>query len=281
MEGENPTDTRRLVVLRDITGIATFYEQMQRADRLAAVGTLATGIAHEIRNPLASIRGMMQLLAESTGDSANGLPEIVQAEYHHRMLKEVDRLEKLVAGIMNFAQAAHSPVEEVDINLLLREVIESAQMQSEDASASIEINWDLDEKLPRVHLQAERLRQALLNLAINAFQHCASNGLGWIRVQSLYLPINHQRPIIICIANPGEMIAENARERLFEPFYTTKPDGTGLGLPIAYQTIIANGGVLELECGDGEIQFWVRLPKEHALARSDSGHIRVPTPAAY
>ncbi|HMZ51810.1 MAG TPA: histidine kinase dimerization/phospho-acceptor domain-containing protein, partial [Candidatus Sumerlaeota bacterium] len=236
LEGQAGAEPRYLVEVRDITGIAGFYEQMQRADRLAAVGSLATGIAHEIRNPLASIRGMVQLLDESCNDQENPMPEGVQSDYHRRIQREVDRLEKLVAGIMNFAHAVETPLEDVDIGALLRDVMHSAQLQAGEGAEEVEVEWELDPQMPRALLQAERLRQALHNLAINAYQQCIEKKCSPIRVQTMYLAVNHQRPIIICIANPGEPIEEAMRERLFEPFFTTKSEGTGLGLPIAYQT---------------------------------------------
>ncbi|MEO8376574.1 MAG: histidine kinase dimerization/phospho-acceptor domain-containing protein [Candidatus Sumerlaeota bacterium] len=274
LEGQEGAEPRYLVEVRDITGIAGFYEQMQRADRLAAIGSLATGIAHEIRNPLASIRGMVQLLEESNCDVSNAMPPPAQTEYHQRIQREVDRLEKLVAGIMDFAQAVETPLEEIDIGALLHDVVHSAQLQAGEGAEKIEVEWDLDPQMPRAFLQAERLQQALHNLAINAFQHCITSNCSPIRVQTMYLAVNHQRPIIICIANPADAIDEAMRERLFEPFFTTKPEGTGLGLPIAYQTIRANGGVLELECEDDEIQFWIRLPLEASIQRSDSKTVK-------
>ncbi|MCC6546437.1 HAMP domain-containing protein [Candidatus Sumerlaeota bacterium] len=279
LEGTEGAGPRYLVEMRDITGIAGFYEQMQRADRLAAIGTLATGIAHEIRNPLASIRGMVQLLEESNLDQENPMPGSAQTDFHQRIQREVDRLEKLVAGIMNFAQAVETPVEEVNISALLRDVVHSARLQAGEGAEAVEVEWDLDTQMPTAMLQAERLRQALHNLAINAFQHCIAHKRSPIRIQTMYLAVNSQRPIIICIANPGEAIDEAMRERLFEPFFTTKPEGTGLGLPIAYQTIRANGGILELECEDEEVQFWIRLPVESSVQRSDSKAVKRPSMA--
>lgn len=273
METQEGETIRVLMEVRDISGISSFYEQIQRADRLAAIGTLATGIAHEIRNPLASIRGMVQLMAElapppqqsdDPNDSQAG------ADYHRRIIKEVDRLEKLIAGIMKFAHAEDSPAEEVDVNMLLHEVVDTARHHVQGADA-IDVRWELDEALPRAKLQPERLSQALINLVTNAFQHCVNHQLSPVRIQSMHLPVNSQRPIIVCIANPGDTIPEADRERLFEPFYTTKADGTGLGLPIAYQTIKSNGGILELECEEGEIQFIVRLPKDVASQKTASG----------
>ncbi|CAN5204477.1 hypothetical protein BH09SUM1_BH09SUM1_33960 [soil metagenome] len=276
LEGDADGSSKLLLEVRDITGISSFYEQMQRADRLAAVGTLATGIAHEIRNPLASIRGMTQLLAESAAEANGGEPDPA-ADYHGRIIREVDRLEKLIAGIMDFAQSEDAPGEDVDLNQLLHEVVDSARHHAGDAAAGVTVEWELDHTLPHSTLQGERLRQALLNLVVNAFQHCSAAGSrGPIRVQTLYLSVNSQRPLIICIANPAEPLDEQKRERIFEPFYTTKPEGTGLGLPIAYQTIASNGGVLEVECENDEIQFWVRLPMHSTIPRSGSRIIPRP-----
>lgn len=277
MEGSDGGNTRLLLEVRDISGIGSFYEQIQRADRLAAVGTLATGIAHEIRNPLASIRGMAQLLAES--DSQDSSAGSSSSEYHRRIIREVDRLEKLVAEIMNFAQTQDEPPEEVDINEMLREAAESARLRVGDKAASIKLEVEFDETMPRAMLQGSKLRQAFLNLLVNAFQHAALQGSGPVRVQTMHLAVNPQRPIIACITNPGQPIDEQMADRIFEPFYTTKPEGTGLGLPIAYHTVLSNGGLLELECENGEIRFWIRLPKETRGTRSASKIIpRYTTP---
>jgi nitrogen-specific signal transduction histidine kinase len=266
LEGRSPQEDQVLLEVRDITGMAGFYEQIQRADRLAAVGTLATGIAHEIRNPLASIRGMVQLLAEAGPEGVGS-----STEYTTRILREVDRLEKLISGIMDFANKEGSPPEEVDINALLTEVVESARLHVGGPAMEVALIWELDSSLPKAILQAERIRQALLNLMVNAFQHCVSKvPKGPIRIQTIHLAVNQQRPIIICLSNPAEALDEIARERIFEPFYTTKPEGTGLGLPIAYQTVASNGGILEVECEGGEIQFWVRLPTESPRSKTAS-----------
>lgn len=251
------TSPQFLLEVRDITGMVSFHQQMQRTDRLAAVGTLATGIAHEIRNPLASIKGMVQLMAESARMQSGGATE-EESEFHERVIKEVVRLEGLVSAIMDFAQGEDVPPEPTDVNALLCEAVEASR-QAVETEAIIEVAYELDETLPLANMQAHRLQQAFLNLTRNAFQALAENG-GRIRIHSLHLPVNEERPIILCIANTGEPIAPEQRERIFEPFFTTKAEGTGLGLPIAYQAVAANGGMLELECEGGEIQFWVRLP---------------------
>jgi signal transduction histidine kinase/HAMP domain-containing protein len=264
LEGAGDQEPRILVEMRDITRIINFYEQMQRADRLAAVGTLATGIAHEIRNPLASIRGMIQLMEESQKnlESPDSLP--CEDNYYCRILHELDRLGKLVNGIMDFANLEDSPAEPVCINTLLQEIDESIHMNFGSLPQGLEVIWELDQNLPKTTLQINKLKQGLLNLLTNAYQHCIENKTGPIRIQTMYLPVNKNRPVIICISNPSEHIDEELKDRLFEPFYTTRAEGTGLGLPIAYQTIVGNGGVLDFEYEEGEVQFWVRLPLDES-----------------
>jgi signal transduction histidine kinase len=253
--------------MRDVSGIYNFYEQIQRADRLAAIGTLATGIAHEIRNPLASIRGMVQLMAETAAEN----PETDRHPgYHARILREVDRLEKLITDIMDFAHAGDSAPEEVNLNQLLFEACEAARYKLGEVRACVDLRLCLDEDLPTTILMADRVRQAILNLVLNAFEHAASIGRGPVRVTSQVDTADTNRPILLTIANPGEPLDDITRERIFEPFYTSKPEGTGLGVPIAYQTILANRGTLELQCEEGEIRFLVRFPRDMQGSRSAS-----------
>jgi signal transduction histidine kinase len=261
-----------LLELRDISGMQSFHAQMQRADRLAAVGTLATGIAHEIRNPLASIKGMVQLLEEEVrplGAAAENAPD-----YCQRTIREIERLERLVRAIMDFAQGDDVPPEEIDLNEFVREVTGAAR-HAADPEEQVELRYELDPELPPVTLQAHRLRQAFLNLALNALQHAREHG-GHVRVQTMFLPVNEARPAIVCFANPCDPMSPEMRDRLFEPFYTTKEEGTGLGLPIAYQSVRANGGVLDLEFDEGEAQFWVRLPLSTRGTRGST--VGIPKP---
>lgn len=262
-----------LFEVRDITGAQSFREQMQRADRLAAVGTLATGIAHEIRNPLASMKGMMQLLDEqSRGDQPALIPP---QEYHQRIIGEIERLERLVNAIMDFAQGDPEPAAETDLNELLRSVAEGAMLSSESDAHLVQLRMEFDPNLPMPSVQQGRLRQALLNLARNAVEHVVAHGGGVVRLSTMYLPVNELRPIILCVANSCDRMMPDELERLFEPFHTTKAGGTGLGLSIAYQAVVSNGGILEADWEDGEIRFWVRLPMDARLdLRRSSGVVR-------
>ncbi len=266
LEADSRQHDEILLEIRDITSMAGFYEQIQRADRLAAVGTLATGIAHEIRNPIASVRGMAQLLAE---DVQNNNPDNPDTSIHDRIIKELDRLEKLISGIMTFAQPVETHVEEIDINSLLQEVDSAARASVGAEADEIRVSWELDSNLPKACLQGEKLRQALLNLLLNAYQAVVSTSRKAIEIRTSCYDTERQRPLEITLSNPGQPLSEEQMERIFEPFYTTKAEGTGLGLPIAYHTILSNNGTLEVFYENGMITFRVSLPLESK--RSASG----------
>lgn len=250
-----------LMEIRDIAGIANFYDQIQRADRLAAIGTLSTGIAHEVRNPLASIRGMVQLMSEFNEKEAD-------REYLDRITREVDRVDNLLKSIMDFANIADTPAEVTDLNHMIEDVLESARMSIGDGADSVEVELNLDAAVPAATLRRDRIRQALLNLAVNAFQHCVQNKTGPFQVSTNYQEVDIERPVTIVFSNPGHPIEDTDAERLFEPFFTTKDNGTGLGLPIAHQIIQANGGLLEFSNDNESFTFIIRLPLD--LGREES-----------
>ena len=260
-----------LLDIRDLTSMEPFYLEMQRADRLAAVGTLATGIAHEIRNPLASIRAISQLLREDLRGQAESRP----ADYLSRVEREVDRLDRLVRSIMEFSRQEETPPVHVDVNKLLQETLEAARARVEpDPAMPVAIEWGLDPNIPIIYADEPRLSQALLNLMINALEELRKHG-GKLVVCSRWNPKSRARPIELRLSNTGDPIPEELHERLFEPFYTTKPEGTGLGLPIAYQIIVSQGGMLEVRCADGMVHFMVRLPVagHQSLAYTDDEEV--------
>ncbi len=257
-----------LVDLRDLTNMRGFYEQMQRADRLAAVGTLATGIAHEIRNPLASLRAMTQLMHE---DSVRAGHRRSADDYLPRILREVDRLDRLVGSIKEFASQEQSPTVPVSLNDLLREAWQTARHRVElNPDIRLEDVWELDESLPQCPLEEARILQALTNLMVNALEAIREDEHATVAISSRFVEENHQRPIVLYIRNSFPEITRDETERLFEPFYTTKAEGTGLGLPIAYQIVTANSGVMEVHSDDGMFEVWLRFPLQ-------GRHARIPT----
>jgi two-component system sensor histidine kinase HydH len=242
-----------LLMLRNLSALRSFHEQMMRADRLAALGTFATGMAHEIRNPLASVKGMVQLLGEMR--DTERLPAFTE-----RIVEEIARMELLIAEVMDFAQPEALQPVATNLVTLAREALETAISRCNPQQHHIRITRELN-PLPRCLAEPRRLHRALVNIMINAFEATPPGGEVVIRTQRLDDQHSGERPLVISIINTGEPVPPADRQRIFEPFYTTKSSGTGLGLPIAYQIIASNRGAIEVECSEGKTSFRIRLPE--------------------
>ena len=233
---------------RDLSALKSFHTQMQRADHLAAIGSFATGIAHEIRNPLSSIRGMAQLLAEDFAQDKKG------KHYVNQIVREVDRLEKVIRSILDFSQPESTRPVPCDVNQLLAGALAlcKSRFGSENNCAfRIRETYGI---LPLCRLQADKITQAFLNIILNAFEATPPQGTVILRT---YFDERDKKgkSITVEIANTGSTIRESEIERIFEPFYTTKDTGTGLGLPIAYQIVSYNQGTIEVR----SLQDWTKV----------------------
>jgi two-component system sensor histidine kinase PilS (NtrC family) len=235
-----------LIAFQDLTDYKTMEEQLKRADRLAAVGRLASGLAHEIRNPLASISGSVQLLLED---------DKVKPEDRDLMgivVKEADRLNLLLSDFLNFARPAPLHREAVDIMRLLDELVALLEASGQYKDIKIERTYSGSFKM---NVDPQKMHQVLWDLLINAAE--AAQPAGKIRIS-----VNRQGNEII-IEDSGPGIAEEDRDKLFEPFYTTKPKGTGLGLANVYANVEAHGGHVFVEPGKlGGARFIIDIPKE-------------------
>ena len=214
-----------LITFQDLTEIKTLEGELKRAHRLAAVGRLASGLAHEIRNPLASISGSVQLLLED---------EKVRDEDRHLMeivIKEADRLSALLSDFLNFARPAPLQLESVDLVAMLDEMIALLSASGQFNNVTVDKAYHGPVTMTA---DPQKMYQVLWNLLINAGE--AVQPAGEIRVEI----IEEKGEIIIEDSGPG--IAEEDRDKLFEPFFTTKGKGTGLGLANVYANIEAHGG---------------------------------------
>jgi len=232
-----------LIAFQDLTGIKTLEDQLKRADRLTAVGRLASGLAHEIRNPLASISGSVQLLLED---------EKVRDEDRHLMeivIKEADRLSALLSDFLNFARPAPLQLEPIDMAALLDELIALLSASGQFNNVTVEKAY---RGPARMNLDPKKMHQVFWNLLINAGE--AVQPSGRVRVEI----VEEKSEIIIEDSGPG--IAEEDRDKLFEPFFTTKGKGTGLGLANVYANIEAHGGHIFVEPGNlGGARFTICL----------------------
>ena len=204
------------------------FEQLRRADRLAALGELSAGLAHEIRNPLGSIEGAVQILGR------HELPEETRQEFTDMAYREVLRVKGLLTNFLEFARPQPPRVLASEVALLLQSV---ANLASESAMmARVSFRIDSAVGLPPVAVDPEQIKQVLLNLVINSVQSMPNGGKIALRARQ------DSDWIQVDVEDEGVGIPPEDLERVFDPFFTTRTNGTGLGLSIAYQIVNQHGG---------------------------------------
>ncbi|HEY7374760.1 MAG TPA: ATP-binding protein [Polyangia bacterium] len=237
------------------------YERMKERDRLAALGQMAAGLAHEIRNPLGSIKGAAQYL--QPGQSGASSREDTRA-FLDIIIEEVNRLNKIVSQFLDYARPYRGEQRQLDVTDVLKKTL--ALLTKEAAAESkVEILTDFADKMPPVRADAEQLLQVFLNLSLNALQAMPSGGKLWI---STALRRSTRRGAAaafqeVRFRDAGVGIPAGDLKNLFIPFFTTKEKGTGLGLPISQRIIENHGGTIEVRSQPGEgATFTVLLPIE-------------------
>ncbi|WP_303722689.1 cache domain-containing protein [Malonomonas rubra] len=206
-------------------------EQLLRHEKLAAIGSLATGVAHEINNPAAIIRGNVEILQMSLAADA---PEQEEAR---EIMNQVERVSLITKNLLSFAGRQELNSEQVEVNQLLEEIL--AQISHQQPFGQVRIERQL-EKLPMIPGDHERLRQVFTNIILNALQ--AMQGEGILKLVSYAEAEN----VVIRISDTGPGVSQEEKEKIFNPFFTTKKSGTGLGLSVSYGIIQAHEGNIEL-----------------------------------
>ena len=202
---------------------------LRRSERLAALGRLLAGVAHEVRNPLAGIRSTAQLWQRGLGHGAASVEGLVH---------EVDRLEQIVSSLLQFSRADAQTLAPGDLNAIVAEAARLAEGVAGPDGVRVEL--DLDPGLPPVVMAAPALLQVFRNLTANAAQAMPRGGM--IRLSTRRDP--SRRSVVAAVADTGPGLSEDVAGRLFEPFFTTKAEGTGLGLAIAREIALAHRGDL-------------------------------------
>jgi signal transduction histidine kinase len=232
-------------------------DELRRAEHLAGLGKLLAGVAHEVRNPLAAVRSTVQLwerLPDSTRTPAS-LGAVVGA---------VDRLNALVSRLLFFSRADHAEQKPVDLTQILAQTMDLLQAQAADQGVRLE--RELAANLPGVPGSPSALREVALNLLTNALQ--ATPRGGCVRCTTGYL--KKSREVEVRIRDTGTGVAPENRSHLFEPFFTTRPQGTGLGLALCREIVGNHGGRIEYEAGEnGGSTFRFVLPIAGAESRED------------
>lgn len=239
-----------LFLFRDLREIRALQEQLQRSERLSALGHLAAGVAHEIRNPLSSIKGFATYLA--------GKVQGADQEAARTMVQETDRLNRVVSELLEFARPARMALQPTALNAVVERALRL--VQSDADARQIQVVFVPEKALPLLALDAERLTQALLNLFLNAVQAMDTHGV--LRVETLFDGADKKR-VLVRIADTGCGISHSQLAGIFNPYFTTKLSGTGLGLAIVHRIIEAHGADIgvQSEAGQGTL-FTLAFPCE-------------------
>jgi two-component system, NtrC family, nitrogen regulation sensor histidine kinase GlnL len=239
-----------ILLLRDIKHRKELEEDLKRADRLVLIGTLAAGLAHEIRNPLGGIKGAAQLLRRSSDNNSS------VREFTDIMIREVDRVDQLIEQLLDLSRPAQLTLAPVNIHEILEDVL---LLEAQTVSGrEIHIRKRFDPSLPPIRGDRAQLSQVFLNLVKNAFQAMERGGALTIitRVETDYhirgQGMGPNRFIWVDLADEGGGIREEDLAHIFSPFFTTKINGTGLGLATCYRIIKEHGGTIRVESTEGK-----------------------------
>jgi two-component system sensor histidine kinase PilS (NtrC family) len=231
--------TGTVITFQDLTHIRALEETSRRQDRLAAIGRMAASIAHEIRNPLAAMRGSIQMLrADMEGESS-------QTELMEIILRESDRLNRIISDFLNYARPRSIIQAEVDVAALLRQTFTLLRNSAETNESHI-IEEDVPHTPVLIDADSEQLQQVFWNLARNALQSMPGGG----KLRTTVQRHTHNR-LRIAFSDTGRGMSPEQVERLFEPFSSTT-GGTGLGLSIVYQIIRDHGGTINVRSREGQ-----------------------------
>lgn len=236
-----------VVTLEDVSDIKTLTDQLIRADRLAAMGELTAGVAHEVRNPLGVIRASVQLLEDARGDEVrirNAAAVIKQ---------EIDRLDKVIKALLDFGRPSKPTLVATDLGEVLEDIVLFTNRFAKQSDVHINMVPPYD--LPRVSGDPDQLKQVFLNLVTNAVQAMDDVG-GEIEISAK----GDGDYVVVVVKDTGPGIEAENLPKVFDPFFTKRAEGTGLGLTIVHRIIDEHDGHIEVESSPAGTTFTVTLP---------------------
>jgi len=249
LKDENDVFLGNILLFKDLTEVRTLRREVARSQRLASVGRLAAGVAHEIRNPLSSIKGFATYFKERYPER----PEDQRTA--DIMIQEVDRLNRVVGQLLEFAKPVPVKPKPVSLQALLNDSIKLIRDRA--AEKNISIQTQNNTRMDEVRIDPDRINQVLLNLYLNAIDSMESGGELKVEIFS----DGQRRNVVIQVSDTGRGISRENLSKIFEPYFTTKSTGTGLGLAIAHNIVEAMGGKITV-VSDKEVgtTFTVALP---------------------
>ncbi len=226
-------------IFRDLVEVRRLQQEVERTKRLASLGSLAAGVAHEIRNPLSSVKGFATYFREKLKDSPQ------DRDTATTMIQEVERLDRVIGQLLEFARPSTLKIKPVRVTDLIRHSLKL--IEGDARTKGVEVKADLPANLPQALVDADRMNQVLLNLYLNAIQAMDGGGVLQVTVSR----DDSRKLTTITVSDNGRGIEAADQERIFDPYFTTKSDGTGLGLAIVHKILDAHGGSIKVRSQKG------------------------------
>ncbi|NOY08943.1 MAG: PAS domain-containing protein [Spirochaetes bacterium] len=241
-----------LVHIEDVTEKRSREARLRRAESLAALTTLAAGVAHEIKNPLGSIGIHLQLIQKEIGNR-----EVIKSETIRKYLdvinEEVDRLNRIVVDFLFAVRPMDTKLEEQDLNQVLKDLFNFLQYELKESGVKLKVK--LAEQLPKIKIDEKYIKQALLNLVKNSLYAMQDGGSLIVRTERA------GGAVLLIITDTGTGIPDEILDKIFEPYFTTKDFGTGLGLTLVYKIIKEHMGEITVKSKEGEgTTFTISFP---------------------
>jgi two-component system, NtrC family, sensor histidine kinase HydH len=237
---EDGTFLGYVVLFKDLSEVRSLRKEIARSQRLASVGRLAAGVSHEIRNPLSSIKGFATYFKERYYD----VPENQQIS--NLMIQEVDRLNRVVGQLHEFARPITVSKKLIQIKAFLTDSLKLVERQA--SKANISIKTDFDSEIDEISFDPDRISQVLLNLYLNAIESMDNDGCLMVTLAKN----SKKNGVEIKVSDTGAGITESDLSHIFDPYFTTKASGTGLGLAIVHNIMEAHGGEITIESRLGQ-----------------------------
>jgi signal transduction histidine kinase len=253
---EEPKGT--IVIFEDVTARVELETQLQLREKLASLGLLAAGVAHEVNTPLTGISSFTQMLQDQIPESDPRAKLLAKIE------RQTERASKIVNNLLNFARQGRVSFVPLSVNDVVRDVLSLLEHQL--SRSRVKVRLELDPDLPQVMGDENKLQQVFLNLILNA-QDAMGSG-GWLTIRTAVSPEDPEE-VVALVSDTGHGISQDDIKRIYDPFFTTKKagaSGTGLGLSITYGIIQEHSGQIAVESLLGQgTSFEIRLPKHRAL----------------
>ncbi|KAF5031052.1 Adaptive-response sensory-kinase SasA [anaerobic digester metagenome] len=259
-------DAGAILILRDLREVRRLQDEVRRREKLAAIGSLAAGVAHELRNPLSSIKGYATYFGSRFDEGSE------DREAARVMVQEVERLNRVISDLIGLARPSDIAPRPVDAGFLVHHVLRLVRQDAAHRGVTVRVEPDGAQdgavgSLPRAMLDPDRFSQALLNVFLNALEAMPSGG-----ELSVRLAVAPGNRIAVAVRDTGTGIAPEHLATIFDPYFTTKSQGTGLGLAIVHKIVEAHGGEVSLRSALGQgTEITFLLPAERATGQ---GHAR-------